>query len=141
MNPRRRSTGGVQAAVVLAILAGAAGASAQREAPAVERPQFEAATVMLAAPDAVRIVVTPPPSTPNRLYIPSMTLATLSYSAYGDGGFNASMRVTGGPDWINRTTFAIEGVASGRPTLRQFRLMLRSEERRVGKEGRCRMWP
>jgi uncharacterized protein (TIGR03435 family) len=128
MNPhthvRRRRTGGVQAAVVIAILAGAAGANAQREASADARPQFEAATVKLAAPDAVRIVVTPPPATPNRLYIPSMTLATLIYSAYGDGGFNTSMRVTGGPDWINRTTFAIEGVASGRPTLRQFRLML-----------------
>jgi uncharacterized protein (TIGR03435 family) len=128
MNPqtrvRRRWTGGVQATVVIAILAGAAGANAQREAPADARPQFEAATVKLAAPDAVRIVVTPPPATPNRLYIPSMTLATLIYSAYGDGGFNTSMRVTGGPDWITRTTFAIEGVASGRPTLQQFRLML-----------------
>ncbi len=121
---RGRWTGGVQAAVVIAILAGAAGVNAQREAPADARPQFEAATVKLAAPDAVRIVVTPPPATPNRLYIPSMTLATLIYSAYGDGGFNTSMRVTGGPDWINRTTFAIEGVASGRPTLQQFRLML-----------------
>ena len=36
---------------------------------------FEAATVKLAAPDAVRIVVTSPPASPNRLYIPSMTLA------------------------------------------------------------------
>jgi bla regulator protein BlaR1 len=128
MNPhtrvRRRWTGGVKAAVAIAILAGATGANAQREASADGRPQFEAATVKLAAPDAVRLVVTPPPATPNRLYIPSMTLATLIYSAYGDGGFNTSMRVTGGPEWINRTTFAIEGVASGRPTLRQFRLML-----------------
>jgi uncharacterized protein (TIGR03435 family) len=128
MNPgarvERRWTGGVAAALVIAMLGGAAGANAQREAPADERPEFEAATVKLAAPEAVRIVVTPPPATPNRLYIPSMTLATLIYSAYGDGGFNTSMRVTGGPDWINRTTFAVEGVASGRATLRQFRLML-----------------
>ena len=108
--------------MLIAVLAGLAGVNAQ--APADERPQFEAATVKLAAPDAVRTVVMPPPATPNRLYIPSMTLATLIYSAYGDGGFNTSMRVTGGPDWINRTAFAVEGVASGRATLRQFRLML-----------------
>ncbi|HET9385744.1 MAG TPA: TIGR03435 family protein [Gemmatimonadales bacterium] len=114
----------MSAAVVLAILAGHAGASAQRENPVDDRPQFEVATVKLAAPDAERIVITPPPATPNRMYISSMTLATLIYSAYGDGGFNTSMRVTGGPDWINRTTFAVEGVASGKPTLRQFRLML-----------------
>ena len=135
MNPHarfeRRWTGGVSAAVVIAILAGPAGANAQRDAPADERPAFEAATVKLAAPGAVRNLVMPPPASPNRLYIPSMTLLTLVYSAYGDGGFNTSMRVTGGPDWINRTAFAVEGVASGRATLRELRLMLQTllEER------------
>jgi uncharacterized protein (TIGR03435 family) len=60
-----------------------------------------------------------------------MTLSTLIYSAYGDGGFNTAMRVTGGPDWINKTAFAVEGLAPGRPTLREFRLMLQTllEER------------
>ena len=118
-------------AVVLAIVTGAAGANAQEKAPADDRPTFEVATVKLAAPDAVRAVVTPPPAGPNRLYIPSMTLATLIYSAYGDGGFNTSMRVTGGPDWINRTVFAVEGLASGTATPREFRLMLQTllEER------------
>lgn len=93
--------------------------------------RFEVATVKLAAPEAVRAVITPPPVSPNRLYIPSMALSTLIYSAYGDGGFNTSMRVTGGPDWINRTAFAVEGVASGRATPREFRLMLQAllEER------------
>jgi uncharacterized protein (TIGR03435 family) len=73
----------------------------------------------------------PPPTGPNRLVIPSMTLTTLIYGAYGGGGLNTAMRVTGGPDWIGRTTFAIEGVAAGRPTLRDFRLMLQTllEER------------
>jgi uncharacterized protein (TIGR03435 family) len=98
---------------------------AQREAPAEARPAFEAATVKLAAPDAPaatrnRVMQT----SPNRLNIPSMTLTTLIYAAYGDGGFNTSMRVTGGPDWVNRTAFAVEGVASGPATPRQFRLML-----------------
>ena len=135
MNPNarfeRRWTGGVSTAVVIAILAGPAGANAQREAPADERPAFEAATVKLAAPGAVRNLVMPAPASPNRLYIPSMTLLTLIYSAYGDGGFNTSMRVTGGPDWINKTAFAVEGVASGRATPRELRLMLRTllEER------------
>ena len=60
-----------------------------------------------------------------------MTLSTLIYTAYGDGGFNTSMRVTGGPDWVNKTAFAVEGVASGRATLRELRLMLQTllEER------------
>ena len=60
-----------------------------------------------------------------------MTLSTLIYSAYGDGGFNTSMRVTGGPDWINRTAFAVEGLAPGRATQRELRLMLQTllEER------------
>jgi uncharacterized protein (TIGR03435 family) len=125
-NPRfeRRWTGGLSAAAAIAILAGPAGTQAQRDAPADQRPAFEVATVKLAAPNAVRIVVTPPPASPNRLYIPSMLLSTLIYSAYGDGGFNTSMRVTGGPDWINRTAFAVEGLAAGTPTPREFRFML-----------------
>ena len=94
-----------------------------------ERPAFEAATIKLAAPDAVPNVMRP--TGPNRLSIPSMTLSWLIYTAYGDGGFNTSMRVTGGPDWINRTTFAVEGVASGSATPGQLRRMLQTllEER------------
>src|SRR5687768_10201756 len=71
------------------------------------------------------------PGGPNRVYIPSMTLTALIYTAYGDGGFNTSMRVTGGPDWINTTAFAVEGVAAAEATPRQLRLMMRTllEER------------
>jgi uncharacterized protein (TIGR03435 family) len=36
------------------------------------------------------------------------------------------MRVTGGPDWVNKTAFAIEGVASMKPTPRQLRMMLQA---------------
>jgi hypothetical protein len=49
---------------------------------AQERPKFEVATVKPAAPNAVprnQIV----PTSPNRLYIPSMTLSWLIYTAYG----------------------------------------------------------
>ena len=127
----RRWAGATSTTVAIAILAGAAGGNAQREAPGGDRPRFEVATVKLAAPDVVRAVVTPPPAGPNRLYIPSMALSTLIYSAYGDGGFNTSMRVTGGPDWINRTAFAVEGVAPTNATPRELRLMLQTllEER------------
>jgi uncharacterized protein (TIGR03435 family) len=116
------------AAIALVALS-AAGADPQRETPAEGRLAFEAATIKLAAPDAVRNQVMP--TSPNRLNIPSMTLTALIYAAYGDGGFNTSMRVTGGPDWINRTAFAVEGVASGPATPRQLRLMLQTllEER------------
>ena len=86
-------------------------ADPQRETSAEGRLAFEAATIKLASPDAVRNQVMP--TGPNRLSIPGMTLTALIYAAYGDGGFNTSMSVTGGPDWINRTAFSVEGVASG----------------------------
>ena len=125
----RRWIAGVFTAAAIALVAASAAAGPQRETPAEGRLAFEAATIKLAAPDAVRNRVMP--TSPNRLYIPSMTLTALIYAAYGDGGFNTSMRVTGGPDWINRTAFAVEGVASGPATPRQLRLMLQTllEER------------
>ena len=125
----RRSVAGVFTAAAIALVAASAAAGPQRETPAEGRLAFEAATIKLAAPDAVRNRVMP--TSPNRLNIPSMTLTALIYAAYGGGGFNTSMRVTGGPDWINRTAFAIEGVASAEATPRQLRLMLQTllEER------------
>jgi uncharacterized protein (TIGR03435 family) len=101
----------------------------QREASAEGRLAFEAATIKLAAPDAVRNQVRP--TSPNRLSIPSMTLTWLIYTAYGSGGYNTSMSVRGGPGWVNSTAFAIEGVASKDATPRQLRLMLQTllEER------------
>jgi uncharacterized protein (TIGR03435 family) len=114
------------AAIALATPSSAAGP--QQEPTARGPLAFEAATIKLAAPDAVRNQVIP---SPNRLYVPGMTLKSLIYTAYGDGGFNTSMRVTGGPDWIDRTVFSIEGVAAGPVTARELRLMLRTliEER------------
>jgi uncharacterized protein (TIGR03435 family) len=113
----------------LALAAATAGADPQRETPTAGRLAFEVATIRLAAPDAVRNRVMP--ASPNRLYIPSMTLTALIYAAHGDGGFNTSMRVTGGPDWIDKTAFSVEGVASGPATPRELRLMLQTllEER------------
>jgi uncharacterized protein (TIGR03435 family) len=105
--------------VALALLAFPVVANAQ---PQDARPAFEAATIKPAAPDAIRNRVMP--SAPNRLYIPSMSLVWLVYTAYGDGGFNTAMRVSGGPEWTNRTAFAVEGIAPGPATGRQRRLML-----------------
>jgi uncharacterized protein (TIGR03435 family) len=117
----------VVAAIVL--VAASAVADPQREAPVEGRPAFEAATIKLAAPDAARNQLMA--TSPNRLSIPSMTLTWLIYAAYGDGGFNTSMRVTGGPEWINRTAFAVDAVASREATGQQRRLMLQTllEER------------
>ena len=90
-----------------------------------EKPAFEVATIKLARPDAVpknqlvRVNST-------RVSIPSMTLMTLIYTAYGDGGSNTSMRVTGGPDWTNKTAFSIEGVSAAPATTQQQRLMLQT---------------
>jgi uncharacterized protein (TIGR03435 family) len=104
-------------------------ADPQGETRAEGKLAFEVATIKPAAPDAVpnRVMAT----TPNRLSIPAMTLTTLIYTAYGEGGFNTSMRVTGGPTWIGKTLFAVEGVAPGNATPRQLRLMLQTllEER------------
>jgi uncharacterized protein (TIGR03435 family) len=116
---------GLAAAAVIAGLAVPAAVIAQREAPAEQRPAFEVATIKLAAPDAPaaarnRMIQT----SPNRLSGPNITLSGLIYNAYGDLGLNTSMRVTGGPDWIDKTAFAVEGVASGRATPQQLRLML-----------------
>ena len=108
------------AAIALVTIATAA-TPAQQAAP--DRPAFEAATIKLAAPNAVPNRVTSP--SPNRLSIASMTLTWLVYTAYGTGGFNTGMRVTGGPDWVSKTSFAIEGVATGTVTPLQLRLMLR----------------
>jgi len=123
----------VRLAVILlvAVLSVAAlrAAQPQLETSAETRLAFEAATIKLAAPDAVRNQVMP--SSPSRLSIPSMTLTWLIYTAYGSGGYNTSMSVRGGPGWVNSTAFAIEGVASKDATPRQLRLMLQTliEER------------
>jgi len=116
------------AATALAAVAGAV----DRQHPGTSaegRLAFEVATVKLAAAGAVGNQVIP--SSPDRLFIPGMTLTTLIYTAYGEGGMNTSLRVTGGPDWIKTTLFAVEGVASTAATARQLRLMLQAllEER------------
>jgi uncharacterized protein (TIGR03435 family) len=114
---------------LIALVAAGAAAVPPQDVPADGRLAFEAATIKPAAPGTARTLVAP--ASTNRLYIPNMTLTTLIYAAYGDGGFNTSMSVRGGPDWVNRTAFSVEGVAPGPATPRQMRLMLQTllEER------------
>ena len=97
----------------------------QQNTTAETRPAFEAATIKLAPPDVVRsnrVIST----SPNRMFIPGMPLTGLVYAAYGDGGFNTSMSVRGGPDWANRTLFTVEGVAAGPATSVERQLMLQT---------------
>jgi uncharacterized protein (TIGR03435 family) len=112
------------ALAAIALLVVSTAAAPQREPLPEGKLAFEAATIKLAAPDAVRNQVMA--TATNRFSIPSMTLTALIYTAYGDGGFNTSMRVTGGPDWVNRTAFAVEAVATDNTTPEQRRRMLQT---------------
>jgi uncharacterized protein (TIGR03435 family) len=115
----------VLSAVVIAVLAPPSAGARQQRPAGDTRPAFEAATIKLAPPDIVRsnrVIST----SPNRLFIPGMPLTSLVYAAYGDGGFNTSMSVRGGPDWANRTVFTVEGVAAGPATSQERQLMLQT---------------
>jgi uncharacterized protein (TIGR03435 family) len=87
-------------------------------------PRFEVATIKLAAPDAqvrnqmIRVSA-------NRMSIQSMSLIWMIYTAYGEG-MNTSATVAGGPDWANRTAYAVEGLSREPATRRQFQAMLRA---------------
>jgi uncharacterized protein (TIGR03435 family) len=100
--------------------------------------KFEVATIKLADPNAAarnQMLRT----SPNRMSIPSMTLSWMIYTAYGEG-MNTSATVTGGPDWVNRTAYAVEGLAHEPATQRQFQAMLRSLlEERFGLKIRTEM--
>jgi uncharacterized protein (TIGR03435 family) len=115
----------LSAVAVIAVLAAPSAVARQQKATSETRLAFEAATIKLAPPDVVRsnrVIST----SPNRMFIPGMPLTSLVYAAYGDGGFNTSMSVRGGPDWTNRTLFTVEGVATGPATGRERRLMLQT---------------
>jgi uncharacterized protein (TIGR03435 family) len=89
--------------------------------------KFEVATIKLAPPGAPlnRMV----PGDPGRISF-QMTLRNLIYYAYGNG-LSTALRVSGGPDWVSRTVYDVQGLAPGSATQRQFRAMLRAllEER------------
>ena len=110
---------------VIAVLAAPYAVARQQKTTSETRLAFEAATIKLAPPDVVRsnrVIST----SPNRMFIPGMPLTSLVYAAYGDGGFNTSMSVRGGPDWASRTVFTVEGVAAGPATSQERQLMLQT---------------
>jgi uncharacterized protein (TIGR03435 family) len=108
--------GGFATAAIVALVTSIAAAQG--------KPAFDVATIKPADPNAVRNVVVP--GSPGRMRIPSMTLAWLIYTAYGDGGLNTSFNVTGGPDWVKQRSFEVQGVAPGKPAPRELRMMLRT---------------
>lgn len=116
---------GLSAIAVMAVLAAPSAGARQQKPSGDTRPAFEAATIKPAPPGVVRsnrVIST----SPNRMFIPGMPLTSLVYAAYGDGGFNTSMSVRGGPDWASRTLFTVEGVAAGPATSVERQLMLQA---------------
>ena len=85
--------------------------------------QFEVATVKLAAPNAIRNRVVP--SSPDRLSISGMTVRWMIYTAYQEG-MGTSWNVSGGPDWVDQTFYAIEAKAAQPSTQKELRMMLRT---------------
>lgn len=120
----RRIAPTLSVAVLAALALAVPHAIAQPTPAAGGKLAFETATIKPASSADSALPVAP--SAPNRLRIPSMTLFQLIYTAYGNGGFNTSMRVRGGPDWARKTTFYVEGVASERATAADLRLMLQT---------------
>lgn len=94
-----------------------------------QSPSFEVATIKPAAANDTTSGAMPQQS-PDRAEFRNMTLKDLIYRAYGTG-LSTAMKVSGGPEWINRNRYTIEALATGRPTDREYRLMLRGllEER------------
>src|SRR6185436_20428043 len=95
---------------------------------AAKNPSMTAANRSRATEALTRLSIGPSAST---AMFGSVRRTALIYAAYGDGGFNTSMSVRGGPDWANETVYAVEGVSAAAATPRQMRLMLQSllEER------------
>jgi uncharacterized protein (TIGR03435 family) len=90
---------------------------------AQEPLKFEVATVKPAVPNAVRNRVVP--SSPDRLVIPAMNVRWMIYTAYQQG-MGTSWNVSGGPEWVDQTFYAIEGKAAKPSTQKELRMMLRT---------------
>lgn len=86
-------------------------------------PRFEVATIKPAPRDAQGNSVLR--EGPDRIVFRNMTLRALIYYAYGNG-LSTALKVSGGPDWMNRDRYDVQGLAQGHPTDRQFRAMLRT---------------
>lgn len=79
---------------------------------------FEAVSIQPAMPDTPRNRVQP--DGPGRMLFENMTLRELATWAY------APARVTGGPPWVDRTRFDVQGKAHGVASQEEFRAMMRA---------------
>jgi len=106
---------------ILLLLISAVALSAQA------RLKFEVATIKPAAANAAsnRIMSVEP----NRIAL-QMTLRNLISYAFGSG-LSTGLRVSGGPDWMDRNRYDVVGLAEGHPAQGEFRAMVRAllEER------------
>jgi uncharacterized protein (TIGR03435 family) len=84
-------------------------------------PAFEAATIKRAAPDAQGPFVRP---SPGRLSITNMTLLEMIRFAYGKG--LAHLEITGGPSWMDKDRYDLEGKAAGQVPLPERQAMLKT---------------
>jgi len=85
-------------------------------------PAFEVATIKRAAPDAQGPFVRP---SPGRLSITNMTLLQMIRFAYGEG-LAYNLEITGGPSWIDKDRYDLEGKTAGQDSLTVRRLMLKT---------------
>src|SRR3979409_2111083 len=83
---------------------------------------FGAATVKRAAPDAQGPFVRP---SPGRLSITNMTLSQMIRFAYGEG-LAYDLEIMGGPGWIDKDRYDLEGKTAGLVSLTERRLMLKT---------------
>jgi uncharacterized protein (TIGR03435 family) len=62
---------------------------------------------------------------PGRLVVNNWTLKQMLGFAYGNGGL-VGMQVSGGPNWIDKDRYMVQGQAEGMPTPAEIRLMLKT---------------
>lgn len=85
-------------------------------------PAFEVATIKSAAPNAQGQFIRP---SPGRLSITNMTLLQMIRFAYGNG-LAYSLEITGGPGWIDKDRYDLEGKAASQVPLPERQAMLKT---------------
>jgi len=85
-------------------------------------PAFEVATIKRAPPDAPGPFVRP---SPGRLFIANMTLLQMIRFAYGQG-MAYNLEITGGPGWIDKDRYDVEGKAASQIPLTERQAMLKT---------------
>jgi uncharacterized protein (TIGR03435 family) len=89
---------------------------------AMHAQSFEVATIKLAAPDAQGPFIRP---SPGRLTITNMTLLQVIRFAYGEG-IAGNIEITGGPGWIDKDRYDIEGKSDRLATLGERKQMTKA---------------